>query len=58
MAKLRMAHASTHGARKPPGPKYCKPNHCTRSTTNLVHAAQANMFVCFVFIPEAPAPVS
>ena len=23
MAKLRMAHASTHGARKPPGPKYC-----------------------------------
>ena len=21
MAKLRMAHASTHGARKPPGPK-------------------------------------
>ena len=22
MAKLRMAHASTHGARKPPGPKY------------------------------------
>ena len=24
MAKLRMAHASTHGARKPPGPT----NHC------------------------------
>ena len=23
MAKLRMAHASTHGARKPPGPMYC-----------------------------------
>ena len=23
MAKLRMAHASTHGARKPPGPKVC-----------------------------------
>ena len=23
MAKLRMAHASAHGARKPPGPK-CK----------------------------------
>ena len=23
MAKLRMAHASTHGARKPPGPKFC-----------------------------------
>ena len=22
MAKLRMAHASTHGARKPPGPMY------------------------------------
>ena len=22
MAKLRMAHASTHGARKPPGPIY------------------------------------
>ena len=22
MAKLRMAHASTHGARKPPGPKF------------------------------------
>ena len=22
MAKLRMAHASTHGARKPPGPKH------------------------------------
>ena len=22
MAKLRMAHGSTHGARKPPGPKY------------------------------------
>ena len=26
--------------------------------TNLVHAAPANMFVCFVFLPEAPAPVS
>ena len=24
MAKLRMAHASTHGARKPPGPKWRK----------------------------------
>ena len=24
MAKLRMAHASTHGARKPPGPKLIK----------------------------------
>ena len=24
MAKLRMAHASTHGARKPPGPKASK----------------------------------
>ena len=24
MAKLRMAHASTHGARKPPGPKRAK----------------------------------
>ena len=24
MAKLRMAHASTHGARKPPGPKVAK----------------------------------
>ena len=23
MAKLRMAHASTHGARKPPGPFFC-----------------------------------
>ena len=23
MAKLRMAHASTHGARKPPGPIFC-----------------------------------
>ena len=22
MSKLRMAHASTHGARKPPGPKF------------------------------------
>ena len=28
MAKLRMAHASTHGARKPPGPKYL---FCTAS---------------------------
>ena len=26
MAKLRMAHASTHGARKPPGPKEERPN--------------------------------
>ena len=25
MAKLRMAHASMHGARKPPGPKYQLP---------------------------------
>ena len=25
MAKLRMAHASTHGARKPSGPKNHKP---------------------------------
>ena len=25
MAKLRMAHASTHGARKPPGPKFLAP---------------------------------
>ena len=27
MAKLRMAHASTHGARKPPGPKYWGGNY-------------------------------
>ena len=26
MAKLRMAHASTHGARKPPGPTFIKVN--------------------------------
>ena len=34
MAKLRMAHASTHGARKPPGPTYsCE--HCEyKATTN------------------------
>ena len=25
MAKLRMAHASTHGARKPPGPIFFPP---------------------------------
>ena len=27
MAKLCMAHASTHGARKPPGPKYWGKNY-------------------------------
>ena len=27
MAKLRMAHASTHGARKPPGPKKERANN-------------------------------
>ena len=29
MTKLRMAHASTHGARKPPGPKNPSPNTFT-----------------------------
>ena len=29
MAKLRMAHASTHGARKPPGPKFEVQSHGT-----------------------------
>ena len=34
MAKLRMAHASTHGARKPPGPKCVK---LTKRTLFLGH---------------------
>ena len=33
MAKLRMAHASTHGARKPPGPKSAKNKKVFTSTT-------------------------
>ena len=39
MAKLRMAHASTHGARKPPGPK-CM-NACSRGGVQM-SSSQAN----------------
>ena len=34
MAKLRMAHASTHGARKPPGPKKKKEERLNDGNNN------------------------
>ena len=37
MVKLRMAHASTHGARKPPGPKYHKGKHKETVLLNQSH---------------------
>ena len=36
MAKLRMAHASTHGARKPPGPINFSSNVAKRSGRTIV----------------------
>ena len=47
MAKLRMAHASTHGARKPPGPKEIMVNngqatHGARKNAWRMQAAWAN----------------
>ena len=36
MAKLRMAHASTHGARKPPGPIAESDSHCISHETPKV----------------------
>ena len=36
MAKLRMAHASTHGARKPPGPIYCSESQDLRELDKCV----------------------
>ena len=40
MAKLRMAHASTHGARKPPGPKVGNNNGqlCILTPPRVAHA--------------------
>ena len=35
MAKLRMAHASTHGARKPPGPKISVLNNVMKNKITL-----------------------
>ena len=40
MAKLRMAHASTHGARKPPGPKERK------SMITMVGTCRLNKLFC------------
>ena len=52
MAKLRMAHASTHGARKPPGPKEEEEEERLNDGDNNGQATQAawakninNMFV-------------
>ena len=46
MAKLRMAHASTHGARNPPGPK----KHWVNCLSNIIlsHILQ-NVFLIFKF---------
>ena len=50
MAKLRMAHASTHGARKPPGPIYKtldEPSTCRNLIPLMAEAADA--------LPSEPA---
>ena len=56
MAKLRMAHATTHGARKPPGPKE-RPNdgnnngqatHGARKHAWRMQAAWANKYIHFL----------
>ena len=39
LAKLRMAHASTHGARKPPVPMY----HCTTGNGKIMHTPDATI---------------
>ena len=39
MAKLRMAHASTHGARKPPGPKERLNNGDNNGQASMAHAS-------------------
>ena len=58
MAKLRMAHASTHGARKPPGPKekrlndennngqatYGARKHAWRTQARMAHASRLGQF--------------
>ena len=42
MAKLSMAHASTHGARKPPGPK-CQQG-CCRKCINESNESESSCF--------------
>ena len=42
MAKLRMAHASTHGARKPPGPKKKEEERTMVTTMAKLHMAHAS----------------
>ena len=62
MAKLRMAHASTHGARKPPGPKKKREGESERETrgtmedttkddTNRDRWYKRNSFK-FLYIPD------
>ena len=40
MAKLRMAHASTHGTRKPPGPKERKKTKVGDNNGQATHGAR------------------
>ena len=49
MAKLRMAHASTHGARKPPGPKLMNKSFDQMLFTKYL---DHNLFRAKMFWPE------
>ena len=40
IAKLRMAHASTHGARKPPGPKERRRANDGNNNSQATHGAR------------------
>ena len=43
MAKLRMAHAGTHGARKPPGPKVIQfplTQYMVKILSNAIHSCE------------------
>ena len=45
MAKLRMAHASTHGARKPPGPQCKHYNKRKMIKQNYLEVSDINLFL-------------
>ena len=53
MAKLRMAHASTHGARKPPGPT----SYAWRMQARMAHASRLGQNCLFFYIPSSYAKI-
>ena len=52
MAKLRMAHASTHGARKPPGPKqvFKAGSRSGKNFHQVILSSGLAVVSCFLFV--------